>query len=701
MSTSSTPLTLDTSAPEHPSLDYSFLRKEGLRHIARLAGHLWTDYNTHDPGVTILEQLCYALTDLAYRVSHPIADHLVEDGEDAYPSLYRPRAILSCEPVTLQDLRKLVLDVDGVRNAWVQQVREQQPAIYYDEARKQLDLRADNPSGEQVRLKGLYRVIIEKSEVSWHFGSTVERAVAERLHAHRGLCEDFEEVTVLDPVDVRVHAALEVGDIDDADTTLFLVYRAISEYLSPTVEFSTLQQMLEAGYRLEEILDGPQLEHGFIRDDELAELARRQQLHASDLIHVILDVPGVRAVRHISISMGDGTPEPWSLDIGAGRVARLVLTKHGSSELTIEAARDRIALGLHEQKVQETYTAWLTNRARKQPLHAEHLDLEPTRGRTRDVANYHAVQLQLPACYGIGELGLAPSASPKRKLQAKQLQGYLTFYDQLLADYFAQLAHVKDLYSYHQASEQTYFCQGLCPKTLGIEDLWRDGPVTEEQLHELLVAATSPGQLAERKGRFLNHLLARFGEEFTEYSLVLYGALKVGGEQPDSGQVRSRLNRDKLAFLRAYPQISSRRGCGFNYLQSRSELNCSGLEQRVALRLGFEREAQEECLVVEHLLLRPMTEDRYQLSEDEFGRLPLLAATERKDPYSLQLSVVLPAWPQRFQAPAFRELTEQTIRAETPAHLAVYVHWLAQPDWDAFVAAHERWLTIRRMSWQG
>ncbi len=44
--------------------DFQFLRSEGLKYIENLAHTLWTDYNTHDPGITILEALCYAITEL-------------------------------------------------------------------------------------------------------------------------------------------------------------------------------------------------------------------------------------------------------------------------------------------------------------------------------------------------------------------------------------------------------------------------------------------------------------------------------------------------------------------------------------------------------------------------------------------------------------------------------------------------------------
>ena len=70
------PPTLPTGPLDHPSMDYAFLREEGFRQLERLAGQLWTDFNAHDPGVTILEQVCYALTDLAYRMNYGLPDLL-------------------------------------------------------------------------------------------------------------------------------------------------------------------------------------------------------------------------------------------------------------------------------------------------------------------------------------------------------------------------------------------------------------------------------------------------------------------------------------------------------------------------------------------------------------------------------------------------------------------------------------------------
>jgi len=55
-------ITISKKAPESKSQQYDFLREEGIKYIQKVAGKIWTDYNIHDPGVSILEVLAYAIT---------------------------------------------------------------------------------------------------------------------------------------------------------------------------------------------------------------------------------------------------------------------------------------------------------------------------------------------------------------------------------------------------------------------------------------------------------------------------------------------------------------------------------------------------------------------------------------------------------------------------------------------------------------
>lgn len=98
---------------------YAALREKGMELIRRLSGREWTDHNVHDLGITILEQLCYALSDLSYRVNFPIPDLMAQAAAAEWAPHFQPGLMLSSAPVSLLDWRKLLIDTPGVRNAWI------------------------------------------------------------------------------------------------------------------------------------------------------------------------------------------------------------------------------------------------------------------------------------------------------------------------------------------------------------------------------------------------------------------------------------------------------------------------------------------------------------------------------------------------------------------------------------------------------
>src|SRR5271165_7319973 len=102
------------------AMDFTALRSQGISLLEEMNGGAWTDFNVHDPGITILEVLCYVLTDLAYRAGYSIPDLIASAGGSAAQSLYTAPRILTTSPVTVTDLRKAALDIDGVKNAWVE-----------------------------------------------------------------------------------------------------------------------------------------------------------------------------------------------------------------------------------------------------------------------------------------------------------------------------------------------------------------------------------------------------------------------------------------------------------------------------------------------------------------------------------------------------------------------------------------------------
>jgi hypothetical protein len=97
-----------------PSQDARFLQEEARRRIEELASELWTDYNTHDPGITLLEILSYAITDLGLRTRLEIPDYLA--GGEARP-FYTAAEILPNAALTPNDYRRLLISLTELKFA--------------------------------------------------------------------------------------------------------------------------------------------------------------------------------------------------------------------------------------------------------------------------------------------------------------------------------------------------------------------------------------------------------------------------------------------------------------------------------------------------------------------------------------------------------------------------------------------------------
>jgi hypothetical protein len=694
------PMLLSNAPLEHPAMDYAYLRQEGIRYLERMAGQVWTDFNAHDPGITILEQLCYAITDLGYRINYDLKDLLATGTADPYHSIYSPAEVLTTNPVTLTDLRKLVIDVGGVKNAWIEPVEEAQPALYYDSSDQSLYLEAARHR-VPVQLRGLYRVLIEAD--SSRADLDIVRQVQQRLHSCRSLGEDFVTPIILRQQPISVIAEIEAGMFEDAEQLLAQIYHTLASFISPRIRFYSLDEMLARGKRIDEIMDGPVLQHGFIDTAELEGFNRKTGLRTSDFIQEIMRIAGVQAVNTIQLAAGDRADD-WYLN----------LQQTGSQDSTpmldiatsrIELVRNGAAVRVDASRVRRIFSR-LQQFDQPVPMPETQRDIRLSAGRDRDIGRYHSIQHQFPPVYGIGEMGLPASASPQRQAQARQLKAYLLFFDQVLANFFAQLAHVNELFSFQAPDPRTYFAQPIDDVRLGLDDIW-----IQDAAHAANVQASTADPASEldqsdqpnmgRKHRFLNHLLARFAEEFTDDTFQVFAQ-----SEPEE------LIAAKSTFLRDYRELGAARGRAFNYTRpAAGSQNASGLENRISHKLGLLAYQQRKRLdpekddirgfyMVESILLRPQQADLDQWAQDTdlvgWQSAVLLALPpaeyelQHHDPFSARLCFVFPDVDTMDRA--LRSSIERMLREETPAHLALHVQWLSPEHMRLFEAAYQDWL---------
>ena len=100
--------------------------------IRQLAGTTWTDHNAHDPGITILEQIAFALSDLGYRLNFKVEDLIAGLGEGPFPGLFSPEEILTTSPVSPADWRKYLFDITGIHNAWAEPESYPSSGLYFN-----------------------------------------------------------------------------------------------------------------------------------------------------------------------------------------------------------------------------------------------------------------------------------------------------------------------------------------------------------------------------------------------------------------------------------------------------------------------------------------------------------------------------------------------------------------------------------------
>lgn len=576
------------TANSETALDQRQLFAIGLEHVRRLSRKLWTDHNIHDPGITTLELLCYALTDLAYRAKFPIQDLLAtetENGRNMAGQFFTARQVLPNRPLTSNDYRKLLIDMAGVKNAWIAPADER---YYASPVSGKLSREPGADRLCEVKLRGLYRVLIEPDENVTSEAQRIELAAAAMslLQANRNLCEDFTGVTMVEDRYFSLCAELELEPgADQSDVAAKLVFE-VGNYLSPPVINHSLSEMLDrkhadgSPYTAAEIFEGPLLLHGFIEDADLEDSKLRTEIFLSDIISVIMDIAGVRAVRDIivnELSGADGNytatapVDKWRLTVASGCRPRL-----DEKRVQLTFYKRNMPMTADAQKVGAAVQS-LRNAQQSKLDTPSAEDLAIPQGRFRPTREYLSFQQHFPVLYGLSEQGLPATASPRRKALALQLKGYLLFFDQMMANYFAQLSGVRELFSHKQGVEHTYFAQRV--------DSFREADriymgVTDSTLHDLL--EDKPAAL-KRRSRFLDHLLSRFAEDFHHYVSIMHSLFGANAEG---------MAAEKCSFIHRYPKIAARRGLGCNYtLRAHrakwNSFNVSGLEYRLAHLLGI------------------------------------------------------------------------------------------------------------------
>ena len=760
------------------TLDFNHLRQEGIQHIERLAGKLWTDYNTHDPGITILEYLCFSLQDLNYRTTLPVED-ITHDTDHKLPG---PHEALHGSPVTINDLRKLVLDIEWVKDAWIipvpklaeafpvngrhqvllemethEELGDLNSAIIsmpLDEERAieiefppwdAIDPRAFNvenainsivsitvnrghvrvnpcknegDTGDDQRepckrwedVAETYRQMAgeEGEDESVVFRNCVEKYVnrvkkchetrdhvIEKLQANRNLCEDFTGVKRVKIEEIGLTAGIEVqGDVNMLNLLREILYQ-VNRFISPQVVFHDAYKLVQQGIPVDKVFEGPALSNGILLGADLP--ARREAIYISDIIHLVMDCQGVKAVKHFEMANYlDGVlhkgGNQWCVPLSADTQ---YIPRLSPGKCNITFYKDGFRFTVPGKKIHEAAKLYIAAHRKWQPGRGEATTLPYPPGKKRDLDSYTSIQNDFPLNYGIGTEGLPSEATPTRKIQAGQLKGYLLVFEQLMANFLSQLGHARELLRMGKSSEKSFFYQ-LLSGVPNIEALYDREKVAQGMKEQ--------GEIYyHRKNAFLDHLLARLGMNVSDHVML---SSEVKGDKPGDSMLA-----DKLKLLSGCLALNANRFLAYDYMNT-SELwdtgNVAGYKKRLCALLGIKESGRrllsdlpsgthEGFHLVEHILLvkgphtnkQPGYGVRLRITGDELS-YPNTRGEE--DPYSYRITLVLPAWAGRFSEPAFRAYFEQTAHIESPAHIQIHCFWLDRDEMKKFEGVYKDWV---------
>jgi hypothetical protein len=715
-----------------PAQDYDFLRKEGMKYIEKLGNKLWTDYNAHDPGITILEVLSFAITELGYRSSFDIKNILCDRyGKISNHSFFPASTIFTNAPLTEIDYRKLLIDIDGISNAWFLATKKtvdssgflaphnNEIPIYVNTVEDKLSLKSTDKNNtvlQKLPLRGLNKVLLELEEDpilgdlnstlldfefldkdqwiqvninpmfdSWnhpkanllealskpakikskkiekkdnkviltlfktpngvefltftiscydpseidivlaHFSvpknyielvtlfkdkkskvDTTFQKVHTKLHQNRNFTEDFLCLSTIESMEIGICVDIEIEPQSNVVDVMAQIQIALFDVINPPIRFYTLAQLLDQGYHSEDLFLGPKLDHGFLKDEELINCSLPTAIHSSDIIAVLMGVKGVVSVNNLLLTAYDknGKPiagsssQPWSLTL-SGEVNPIFTPK--KSKILLFQKKIPFLLSENNQMLVDQKIEIYKSQQKNYKLLNTNNELPYPSGIFHQLDEYYSIQDEFPQNYGLGKNKLSDKESDLRKAQVNQLKGYLHFYDQILADFFNQLYHSKNILD-TTTIDRSYF-----PKFLSKND-WTGGEFYSKELYtdsfednlwipndDQISIYENKTNFYERRNRALDHLMARFGESFNDYVFMMY---QVNQDAKGLGELSFQyedLIQDKQNFINDYPEISSKRGIGMDYINPNTltppdfwgSNTRGGYEQRVAKLLGI------------------------------------------------------------------------------------------------------------------
>ena len=405
--------------------DLEALKARGIEILKKLSGEIWTDYNDHDPGVTVLEQLCYAITELSYKAQFDFEQlFFAKAGGEEYTNLedyflLQKAEVFYTNPVTPKDFRKLLLDNADqdlkMKNIWVSSRNLQENSI------------SESASKNKGYLIYLHLSSEEENDIE------VARKFANKtFNKYRNFCEYCQAVIPLRHAPINDQLELNVEAINQLSEVVLVASLAqflfdIKTFLEPTLQFAkSIKNLALDSPFLDEVWHGPHPVKKFIHPATLeATSFERMQLDLE--LEAFFEQHAGKWNQLISFNDGDLLPERRiKID---GDVPTITTFDEGEFLLRLdEELRSKVRVAYQAKSVPPLLNGevlW------------EHFHPQSQLSK-KELTDYYSIQYTFPPNYQLGQSDLSVFDG-NEQIQIQNLQTYLLLFESLFADFLIKI----------------------------------------------------------------------------------------------------------------------------------------------------------------------------------------------------------------------------------------------------------------------
>lgn len=379
---------------------YSRLQKQTLTEVQRLSGRVWTDFNVHDPGVTLADIADYALTELDYKLNFPLVDYLTTKDNTFDPKrfgLFPPDEVYTTAPVTTEDYRKLFFSyIPELENVWI---------------------KCNMDTGGYI-IKVLLSPFEEENK-------DVVKQIKAIYNSHRNLCEYLEDVDVVHPEELDFHAEFEIEPGNDASVILARVYLTILRYLSGGVSLSIPEDQPTSGLSLEQWLEGS--------ENALRIVIPEQQNTEYELYKKLTAIKGIRSFSTCYLQKG---LNPLT-DFSKGYSLKIPRQEDEMRNIRIRCGRSLVDVDMEKFSEQLKTFYYTKGSIRTKKTGKKEYDWGSPEGTYRDIFSHYPIAREFPACYHLST----------DKVTATSFEVYLKLYDQVIENGLQQVKELPRLFS--------------------------------------------------------------------------------------------------------------------------------------------------------------------------------------------------------------------------------------------------------------